>query len=241
MKISAYGYTNRGGRPHNEDRICWAAEEGGGVFVVADGLGGHSRGEVASALAAAAVFRGCREREEMTREAMEEVFQKANEAVLEGQKTPGQEEMRTTAVALDLRGGRAVWGHAGDSRLYRFSSGGLAFVTGDHSVTYKTCLAGEISAMDVYHDDDRSSLLRVLGKPGARGDTGAAALQSGDAFLLCTDGFWEYVYQEEMLADWLKSTTPEQWVELMLLRHIRRTPPGNDNFSVIAVFVEEEL
>lgn len=240
MKISAYGYTNRGGRPHNEDRICWAAEENSRVFVVADGLGGHSRGEVASALAAAALFRGCRERQEMDREAMEQIFREANEAVLEGQKTPGQEEMRTTAVALDLRGDRAVWGHTGDSRLYHFSGGRQAFVTGDHSVTYKKFQAGEITAMDIYHDDDRSSLLRVLGKPNAKGDSGEAAVRGGDAFLLCTDGFWEYVYQEEMLVDWLKSTTPEQWVELMLLRHIRRTPPGNDNFSVIAVFVEEE-
>ena len=94
--------------------------------------------------------------------------------------------------------------------------------------------------MDVYHDDDRSSLLRVLGKPNAKGDSGEAAVKGGDAFLLCTDGFWEYVYQEEMLVDWLKSAAPEQWAEGMLLRHIRRAPPGNDNFSVITVFVEEE-
>ena len=62
----------------------------------------------------------------------------------------------------------------------------------------------------------------------------------GDAFLLCSDGFWEFVYNEEMQADLLKAETPVQWVRLMLLRHIRRTPPGNDNFSAIAVFVEEE-
>ena len=241
MRISAYGYTNRGGRPRNEDRICWTAEEDRGTFVVADGLGGHSRGEVASALAAEAILQGCQDREEMTREAMEEIFQAANEAVLEGQKVPGQEEMRTAAVALDIREGKAVWAHTGDSRLCRFSGGELAFVTGDHSVTYKKLLAGEITAMDVYHDDDRSSLLRVLGKPGARGDSGETALQAGDAYLLCTDGFWEYVYQEEMLADWLKSAGPKEWAETMLLRHIRRTPPGHDNYSLIAVFVEEEL
>ncbi len=240
MKISAYGYTNRGGRPHNEDRICWAAEENSGIFVVADGLGGHSRGEVASALAAEAILQGCTDREEMTQTVMEEIFQAANQAVLDGQRIPGQEEMRTTAVALDIRGGKAVWGHTGDSRLYRFSGGKTAFVTGDHSVTYKKFLAGEINAMDVYHDDDRSSLLRVLGKPNAKGDSGEAAVKGGDAFLLCTDGFWEYVYQEEMLVDWLKSAAPEQWAEGMLLRHIRRAPPGNDNFSVITVFVEEE-
>ena len=62
----------------------------------------------------------------------------------------------------------------------------------------------------------------------------------GDAFLLCSDGFWEYVYNEEMQADLCKARTPEEWTEFMLLRHIRRVPSGNDNFSFIAVFVEEE-
>ena len=100
-------------------------------------------------------------------------------------------------------------------------------------------LGGEISYMDVYHDDDRASLLRVLGRPGCRPETGEAAVRPGDAFLLCSDGFWEFVYNEEMQADLLKSETPAAWVQSMLLRHIRRTPPGNDNFSVIAVFVEE--
>ena len=72
-------------------------------------------------------------------------------------------------------------------------------------------------------------------------EAGQAELRPGDAFLLCSDGFWEYVYQEEMLADLLKAETPEGWARDMLLRHIRRTPPGNDNFSLITVFVEEEL
>ena len=93
--------------------------------------------------------------------------------------------------------------------------------------------------MDVYHDDDRSSLLRAMGNPVCTPEGGEGPVQPGDAFLLCSDGFWEFVYNEEMLVDCLKSRTPEEWARRMLLRHIRRTPPGNDNFSLIAVFVEE--
>jgi len=239
MRISAYCYTNRGGRDHNEDSVRCFAENGRGIFVVADGLGGHGKGEVASALAADVIFEGCAQQVPNTEELLE-LFQTANETVLSEQEKPGQEEMKTTAVALSISEDRAVWGHIGDSRLYRFSGGTLTQVTRDHSVTYMKYLGGEISYMDIYHDDDRSSLLRALGKQPCKPEANQVELLPGDAFLLCSDGFWEYVYQEEILADLLKAETPEQWAQAMLLRHIRRTPEGNDNFSLIAVFVEEE-
>ena len=190
MQLSAYAYTNRGGRDHNEDSLRASAEQG--IFVLADGLGGHRCGEVAS----------------------------------------------QAAVDAILAGSTAVWAHIGDSRLYRFSNGELAGVTADHSVTYRKFLGGEISYMDVYHDDDRSRLLRVLGKEPCRPEAGQAAVSPGDAFLLCSDGFWEFVYNEEIQADLCRARTPEEWAEGMLLRHIRRTPPGSDNFSLITVFVE---
>lgn len=240
MKFSYYAYTNKGGRPNNEDSICLDLANGRGVFVLADGLGGHSSGEVASSLAAQAICKGCLDADGLDCDMMKGQLEAANRLVLEGQKTPGQEDMKTTAVALAMEKETAVWAHVGDSRLYRFSDGQLVFATRDHSVTYMKYLGGEISYMDIYHDDDRSSLLRVLGKSSCQPEAGQVRLQSGDAFLLCSDGFWEYVYQEEVQVDLLKAETPKQWIELMLLRHIRRTPPGNDNFSVIAVFVEEE-
>ena len=236
MVVSAYAYTNRGGRDHNEDSLRSAADQG--VFVLADGLGGHGRGEVASALAADTLFTAMTQAEALDGETLLDLFQKANETILRRQAQPGQEEMRTTAVALKLAGSTAVWAHIGDSRLYRFSNGELAGVTADHSVTYRKFLGGEISYMDVYHDDDRSRLLRVLGKEPCRPEAGQAAVSPGDAFLLCSDGFWEFVYNEEIQADLCRARTPEEWAEGMLLRHIRRTPPGSDNFSLITVFVE---
>ena len=103
----------------------------------------------------------------------------------------------------------------------------------------KKYLGGEISYMDIYHDDDRSSLLRTLGKATCQPEAAVEPVQAGDAFVLCSDGFWEFVYNEEMLLDLAKARSPEHWAQLMLLRHIRRIPPGNDNFSLITVFVEE--
>ena len=237
MGLRAYTYTNRGGREHNEDSLRAVADAG--IFVLADGLGGHRSGEVASALAVETLFAGMAQAETLEETALLDLFHSANQEILDQQAQPGQEEMRTTAVALRLTDSQAVWAHIGDSRLYRFSGGELAEVTKDHSVTYRKYLGGEISYMDVYHDDDRGRLLRVLGKEPCKPEAGGSLVSPGDAFLLCSDGFWEFVYNEEMQADLCKARTPEEWAELMLLRHIRRTPPGNDNFSLITVFVEE--
>lgn len=238
MEITAYQYTNRGGRDHNEDSVRCRIDPERGVFVVADGLGGHQKGEVASAVAADALLDGCLRLEEPTGESLLKLMQAANQAVLDRQARDGQEDMRTTAALLCLRKNSALWAHVGDSRVYHFSGGAIASVTGDHSVTYKKYLGGEIGYLDVYHDDDRSSLLRVLGRQPCLPEAGGAPCAPGDAFLLCSDGFWEFVYQEEMLIDLAKAETPEQWAQLMLLRRIRRAPEGSDNFSVITVFVE---
>ena len=239
MKISAFSYTNLGGRDHNEDSVRCRIEGQRGVFVVADGLGGHQCGEVASALAADTLLDGCLQAETLDADTLTALFRDANAKILEQQSQPGQEGMKTTAALLCLEGDQVLRAHIGDSRVYHFSGGALASVTGDHSVTYKKYLGGEISYMDVYHDDDRSSLLRVLGKPTCQPETKAETAAPGDAFILCSDGFWEFVYNEEMLLDLAKASSPQHWAELMLLRHIRRVPPGNDNFSLITVFVEE--
>ena len=239
MRVDSYSYTNQGGRDHNEDSVRLGGTEDREVFVLADGLGGHGRGEVASALAADAILRACLDAPQAGETDMGSALQAANQAVLDGQSVAGQEEMRTTAAALWLDGGQAVWGHVGDSRLYLLEDGACTQLTADHSVTYRKYLGGEIGRMDVYHDDDRSSLLRVLGKPSCAPETGGGPLRPGQGYLLCSDGFWEYVYREEILADFLKAEGPEQWARSMLLRRVRRAPEGSDNFSLITVFVEE--
>ena len=135
MKLRAYAYTNRGGRDHNEDSLRFSAEDG--VFVLADGLGGHRCGEVASALAVDALCGGLAGPEAPDEEGLLALFRSANEEILRRQTQPGQEEMRTTAVALKIAGETAVWAHIGDSRLYCFRGGELAEVTKEHSVTYR--------------------------------------------------------------------------------------------------------
>lgn len=241
MRIAAYSYTNQGGREHNEDSIRCASGEMGTVFLLADGLGGHGCGEVASRMAVDALYEGCCGLESPSAESLLAQINEANDRILCAQDKPEQADMRTTAVALHIKDNKAAWAYVGDSRLYHFRGSELAHVTKDHSVTYRKYLGGEISYMDIYHDDDRTRLMRVLGKENCRPEGDEIEIEPGDAFLLCSDGFWEYVYNEEILMDLLKSESPAQWARNMLLRHIRRTGPGNDNFSLITVFVEEAL
>ena len=100
MKLSCFTYTNRGGRPDNEDSVRWDCQDGRGIFVLADGLGGHRSGEMASAIAAETILTGISEASALDEQLLAEQLEAANLQVMEGQKHPGCEDMKTTAVVL---------------------------------------------------------------------------------------------------------------------------------------------
>lgn len=244
MELDAYLYTNPGGRSYNEDCAGWRADGGDGVFLLADGLGGHLGGEQASALVVDSLLSSWEKESpellpEDCRQWLEESIRAANRELMAAQAR-AQNGMKSTVAALALKEGRAAWAHVGDSRLYHFTGGRLRQVTRDHSVTYKKYLAGEISRDQINFDEDRSGLLRVVGDKARclpeSGEPEDGLVRPGDAFLLCSDGFWEYLFEEEILIDLLKADTPEAWAELMLVRALPRLRPGSDNLTLLAVF-----
>ncbi len=245
MKLDAYLYTNPGGRSYNEDSADCRVNDGEGIFLLADGLGGHLGGEQASALVVRSLLASWEAESgelipEDCRQWLEESIRAANRSLLEAQASQ-QNSMKSTVVALVLKEDRAAWAHVGDSRLYHITGGQLRQVTRDHSVTYKKYLAGEIPKEQINFDEDRSSLLRVVGDESRclpeSGEPEAGTVSRGDAFLLCSDGFWEYLFDEEILIDYLKADTPEAWAELMLVRALPRIRPGSDNLTLMTVFV----
>jgi len=229
--VRHFEYSNAGGYSVNEDSVGCREGLAGCCFALADGLGGQGHGDVASQAAVELLLKGA----VRTRQDVARAFEVAQRGVEGAQQWfPGA---RSTGVLLALRDGAALWGHVGDSRLYRFTRGRLAHVTADHSVSYMKHRSGAMDHNAIALDEDRSGLLRALGGKQSKPDIGVAPLRPGDdAFLLCSDGFWEYLRDEEILIDLLKSATPREWAEHMLLRHIRRARPGNDNYSLIAVF-----
>lgn len=232
-------YSDTGGRERNEDTVRYAQRDGDRLcMLVADGLGGHGGGEQASAAAAEAICGGWDGRAD--KEMLIGLVKKANLQVLSLQTRMCA--MKTTVAVLAVEGDQAVWAHAGDSRLYRFQEGKLAFQTRDHSVAQMGVMLGEITVDQIRFHEDRNRVLRALGQDeDLTVETSGIALEKGKhAFLLCSDGFWEYVLEPEMESDLQAAASPEDWIERMRRRLQGRVPADNDNNTAAAVWVTVE-
>ena len=148
--------------------------------------------------------------------------------------------MKTTVAALAVKEDKAVWANVGDSRVYFIHENKLYACTNDHLVAYKKYKAGEITREQIATDEDQSRLLRTLGNE-ERYDpevyTADVTLRQEDAFFLCSDGAWEYLSDEEIVIDFLKSENAKQWAELMLIRIMERINGENDNLSLMTVIL----
>lgn len=238
MVIDAFAYTSPGGRPVNEDFCSFEIGDSRSCFVVADGLGGHDKGEIASELAGNYMLEQMRTMEEITEDSLFTALTGANTSVMEGQRQfPG---MRTTIAAAAVDNGKLWECHVGDSRVYLFKNGCLYYQSRDHSVVQLSAEMGDIRPEEIRLHPDRSKLLKVLGNEEELRLTRQAEsmdLEPGDAFLLCTDGFWDYVWETEMEADLVKSADAEEWIVFMVKRVLLKAPQDHDNFTVAAGMV----
>ena len=218
--LDYYTYTNRGGRGHNEDAVGADVYGSYGMFIVADGLGGHKKGELASGCVIETMLSGYDGSPEKDRAS----WLKALMAVTNGRILALQENkscvMKSTAVALCIDDDTATWAHAGDSRLYYIHDSEISHITHDHSVAYKKYAAGEITRYQMNTDPDQSTLLRTLGsKDRYEAESfGPQKIVRNDAFMLCSDGAWEYLHDYDVLVDYLKAEDAKDWAEKLLLR-----------------------
>ena len=231
--------SHRGGRATNQDHAGWREAGGMTCWVVADGLGGHASGEIASEAAvegALAAFEASPGTDGETVARCVARAQSVIRALMKG--SPDLDSMRTTLVVLVASAAEARWGHVGDSRLYVFRDGRIALRTTDHSVPQALVEAGEISPAEVRHHPDRNRLLRAVGGNEAPTPTvsDAHAVRPGDAYLLCSDGFWELVEEDEMEADLAAASTPEAWLSAMESRLAARATGRHDNYSALATW-----
>lgn len=234
MKTDIFSFSSRGGRENNEDFCRYTAEDNRCVFALADGLGGHDLGEIASEIAVDTAISLLENPEENS---IGGVIALTGEALLAKKKEDENlSAMRTTLVLAKLQKGTLRYGGIGDSRFYFFRDGKLLLRTKDHSVPQMSVDMGTLEESMIRFSDDRNKLLKVLGSDedmGAIAEYPPITVEKGDAFLLCSDGFWENVFETEMEVDLSKSVSAEQWGRYMLKRLLLRVSGNHDNFTLI--------
>ncbi|MEZ5351877.1 MAG: protein phosphatase 2C domain-containing protein [Bryobacteraceae bacterium] len=244
LRFDTAVFSEPGHREVNQDWAGFAEADGFACWALADGLGGHGGGELAAHIAVDAVVA------RFTGQPGDPapLLSAAQQAVLDGQKAnPMQAQMRTTIVVLVAGEGGARWIHCGDSRLYLFRGGRVHHQTLDHSVPQSLVEAGKIGPTQIRNHEDRGRLLHSLGTAGssaAAGWTpdigGPVLLAPTDAFLLTSDGFWEWVTEIEMEAELAKATSAQAWLDGMRARIPPATPENDrDNATAIAIMINE--
>lgn len=235
-------YTEQGGRELNEDSHGIFVKNGCICAVVADGVGGHGGGDRASGLAVRGVNKLYQHsKEDLPIGEIHDWVQQINQAVCRMQ-TP-ECCMKTTLCTLFTDNWSCFWAHVGDSRVYYFKENELFSTTVDHSVSQMAVLSGEITQDEVRHHEDRNKLIRSIGnKREIKVDiSGITDVSEGrHSFLLCSDGFWEYVLEKEMEETLKTSKNPVQWLEKMEALLKERVPEDNDNNTAVAVWIINE-
>lgn len=239
MRFAVYQVSRKGGRDKNEDRMGYCYTRDAGLFALADGMGGHPRGEVAAQLAlqtiAAAFQRDARPRLTDPPRFLHDALIAGHQAL---QRYASQQAMsdtpRTTMVACVLQGDAAYWAHCGDSRLYWVRDGQVLARTRDHSYLELQATLPQVVPLGV--GTNRNVLFTCLGSPGVPmiDAAGPLKLQAGDRLLLCSDGLWGTVADAEIAAEIGRRTISDAVPDLVELA-LRRGGERGDNVTALAV------
>lgn len=240
--ITYSSYTDKGSREMNEDAIGYKVIGDRCCFLLCDGLGGHGMGEVASSLAIKA-FECQFEEYDNPSEFLMNAFQAAQDIITAEQKAQHAiNKMKTTAVIVSINNDRIHFGHIGDSRVYMFRRNRVVKRTVDHSVPQMLALSGEIKETEIRNHPNRNILLRVLGVEWNEPMyviSEPIPIRKIDAFLLCSDGFWELIDESDMCTMLKESNSVTEWMSRMRsLVESNGQGINMDNNSAIAVWIK---
>lgn len=240
-------------RDHNEDsllawdlRLVWDNRPTNiGLYIVADGMGGHEGGEIASGMAIHTVaqtlvptlldpkLRNGPVSTATIAERLTQAVVQANAAIYEESVRRGN-DMGTTLTMAVVVGDRAVVGNVGDSRTYLYRDGTLTRISKDHSLVQRLVDIGQIAPDDVYTHPNRNAILRSLGDNAEpEVDTFDVRLQPGDTLFLCSDGQWEMVRDPAMAAIISKHDAPPDACDELI--RAANAAGGEDNIAAILV------
>lgn len=235
--MRAKGTTHLGLRDNNEDFFLIDLDQG--LFIVADGMGGHNAGEIASSLAANTVreYIGAvgHENPEIN---IKYAVQAANEKVfMNSKRSTSREGMGTTLTVLWIVGSKAYVAHVGDSRAYVVRGGLIDRVTSDHSLVQEMVENGGLSENEARRHPQRNILTRAIGiQSEAEVDVDEFTLNANDILLLCSDGLNGVLNDSEILEIINSGDTVEQTSAQLVDAAVKKG--GHDNITAIIVYID---
>ena len=246
MRFTIFQDSFIGGRKVNQDRLAYSYSKDVLMMVIADGMGGHARGEIAAEVAVNTMTNRFQQEARQTlrrpKEFLESAFHSAHRAIV---SFADQHDMlecpRTTLVGCIVQNGRACWAHSGDSRLYLVRDGKLAQSTVDHSRVQQLIEAGVITAAQAAVHPDRNKIYNCLGGvlPPTVTHSDDWVLKVGDTLLLSTDGFWGPL-NANFIAAKLQREAMITLVPKLMEEAERKAGPDSDNLSVIGLTWERQ-
>lgn len=221
-------------RKNNEDSFSICLPH---LFVVADGMGGHEAGEVASQLAITAIKEHVLKyiSEQNGEILLRDAICAANRVVYEAAiATPDYSGMGTTVSAVLLKDGLVHWAHVGDSRIYLMREGNHQMLTDDHSVVWQLLKQGGITPEEAKTHPQRNMLTRAIGTDrDVEIDVGKIPLMAGDRIILCTDGLTNLVSSEELAKINARLADTDETAKYLV--KLAKERGGFDNITVIVI------
>src|SRR6476659_6959757 len=239
-------------RDHNEDSAFMEPTQG--FFIVADGMGGHAAGEVASAMAVETVrttLEAAKPEIEAFKKAptdggrrglvqlLQNAVLSAHQAVYQrGQAESDKAGMGTTLDVVLVAGPEAFVAHVGDSRTYLIRDGKPSQITTDHTVAEVLVIEGKLTIEEAQVSPLRTILVNAIGVSADVGvEMAHVTLKKGDRLLLCSDGMHDYFPAEEEIAQKMSADAPGEALKEMV--ELAKTRGGHDNITGVAVLVSD--
>jgi protein phosphatase len=241
MQFSVYQESHIGGRKVNQDRMGYSFTRDALLLVLADGMGGHLRGEIAASVALQTISTMFQQQAQpyvkKPQRFLEEALHAAHRDIHQyrhANKLP--ETPRTTIVACLIQHNTATWAHCGDSRLYWMRNGQILARTRDHSHVENLIAKGMALPSERATHPDRNKLWNCLGADSLpRVEVGAGAgMLPGDLMLLCSDGLWSMLPDDEIVRR-LQAQTVVRAVPDMLQAALRAAGDASDNVTALAI------
>ena len=243
LSVQIASKTEVGARSHNEDDFRHGGAGSLHFAIVSDGAGGHSNGAMASDLVVRTSALALQRATDFRPAVLVSAIEQANEVVNSGQQgLKSHQRMHATVVGLwlDVQAQAALWANVGDSRLYRVRRGLAEQLTKDDSVVQQMVDAGFIKPFEAKHHPRKNQLLAAMGTEEqiqVHVPEQPVGVVEGDAYLLCTDGWWDNLDADDLEDTLSRSETAQQWLDHMAVLIGQRQGANQDNYTAVAVWV----